>query len=130
MTKNNFLSQLTNLLKKLPEKERVEILQDYVDHFAFGLEEGKTEEEIVKSLGSPSQIAKEIRANYHIDQVNTSTSIGNILRATWAVIGLGFFNLVIVLGPAIALVSVILDRKSTRLNSSHVAISYAVFCLK
>src|SRR5690625_6645152 len=25
---------------------------------------------------------------------------------------------------------VILDRKSTRLNSSHVAISYAVFCLK
>src|SRR5690625_5881673 len=26
--------------------------------------------------------------------------------------------------------SVLLDRKSTRLNSSHVAISYAVFCLK
>src|SRR5690625_5536808 len=25
--------------------------------------------------------------------------------------------------------AVILDRKSTRLNSSHVAISYAVFCL-
>src|SRR5690625_6996044 len=24
----------------------------------------------------------------------------------------------------------VLDRKSTRLNSSHVAISYAVFCLK
>src|SRR5690625_5884614 len=27
-------------------------------------------------------------------------------------------------------VEVIQDRKSTRLNSSHVAISYAVFCLK
>src|SRR5690625_5481073 len=26
--------------------------------------------------------------------------------------------------------SITLDRKSTRLNSSHVAISYAVFCLK
>src|SRR5690625_6347338 len=26
--------------------------------------------------------------------------------------------------------SVVVDRKSTRLNSSHVAISYAVFCLK
>src|SRR5699024_11667935 len=26
--------------------------------------------------------------------------------------------------------SLILDRKSTRLNSSHVSISYAVFCLK
>ena len=27
-------------------------------------------------------------------------------------------------------VDVVLDRKSTRLNSSHVVISYAVFCLK
>src|SRR5690554_7227721 len=29
-----------------------------------------------------------------------------------------------------ALIMVFLDRKSTRLNSSHVRISYAVFCLK
>src|SRR5699024_11843664 len=28
------------------------------------------------------------------------------------------------------LITTILDRKSTRLNSSHVSISYAVFCLK
>src|SRR5690606_40845976 len=28
------------------------------------------------------------------------------------------------------IVNVLLDRKSTRLNSSHVKISYAVFCLK
>src|SRR5437870_6752579 len=31
------------------------------------------------------------------------------------------------LGPTLVLMR---DRKSTRLNSSHVAISYAVFCLK
>src|SRR5207253_10601558 len=30
----------------------------------------------------------------------------------------------------IAFFPAVLDRKSTRLNSSHVAISYAVFCLK
>src|SRR5207253_10842048 len=30
----------------------------------------------------------------------------------------------------VALWAVVGDRKSTRLNSSHVAISYAVFCLK
>src|SRR5690625_6458284 len=30
----------------------------------------------------------------------------------------------------IAAVHIVTDRKSTRLNSSHVAISYAVFCLK
>src|SRR5690606_41858492 len=33
-------------------------------------------------------------------------------------------------GSAYALAESVLDRKSTRLNSSHVKISYAVFCLK
>src|SRR5690625_5934901 len=43
---------------------------------------------------------------------------------------------VVVVVPLIVLLPLILatlvagDRKSTRLNSSHVAISYAVFCLK
>src|SRR5438874_6531957 len=31
---------------------------------------------------------------------------------------------------SVVLTKVLLDRKSTRLNSSHVEISYAVFCLK
>src|SRR5690349_23722430 len=32
--------------------------------------------------------------------------------------------------PELFVLAVIVDRKSTRLNSSHVEISYAVFCLK
>src|SRR5207249_10852682 len=32
--------------------------------------------------------------------------------------------------PAVRAGDLLLDRKSTRLNSSHVSISYAVFCLK
>src|SRR2546426_1807477 len=32
--------------------------------------------------------------------------------------------------PGVAAVLDLLDRKSTRLNSSHLVISYAVFCLK
>src|SRR5690625_1994848 len=32
--------------------------------------------------------------------------------------------------PLVFLIGVVVDRKRTRLNSSHVAISYAVFCLK
>src|ERR1039457_6415461 len=32
--------------------------------------------------------------------------------------------------PAVANTSSFIDRKSTRLNSSHLVISYAVFCLK
>src|SRR5690625_6615073 len=36
----------------------------------------------------------------------------------------------VVFPPAVVVYDPTLDRKSTRLNSSHVAISYAVFCLK
>src|SRR5437899_8570252 len=32
--------------------------------------------------------------------------------------------------PAVVSTTLIIDRKSTRLNSSHLGISYAVFCLK
>src|SRR5690349_21933338 len=35
-----------------------------------------------------------------------------------------------VLGAALMIGLALVDRKSTRLNSSHVEISYAVFCLK
>src|SRR5690606_41743158 len=45
------------------------------------------------------------------------------LRTLWIMI------LLAVLGMGIARYA-LLDRKSTRLNSSHVKISYAVFCLK
>src|SRR5699024_11387521 len=41
----------------------------------------------------------------------------------------GFFQVVIV-PYGVLVISYIADRKSTRLNSSHVSISYAVFCLK
>src|SRR5699024_11895845 len=48
----------------------------------------------------------------------TMTSLEETFNISW-----------VMLIPA-AIVIVLLDRKSTRLNSSHVSISYAVFCLK
>ena len=76
MNKEAFLKVLNKKIKKLPKEDREDILQDYEDHFLFGLEEGKTEEEIVKALGSPSQIAKEILANHHLDEVSKSMTAG------------------------------------------------------
>src|SRR5690625_6552786 len=37
---------------------------------------------------------------------------------------------IVILITTFIVTTLMLDRKSTRLNSSHVAISYAVFCLK
>jgi uncharacterized membrane protein len=107
MSKAAFLKELSTSLAKLPAEERLDILQDYEEHFANGLADGKTEEEILTSLGTPNQIAKEILASYHLNKTENNTTTGNVFRAVWAVIGLGFFNLVIVLGPFLALVGVL-----------------------
>src|SRR2546426_9229858 len=50
---------------------------------------------------------------------------GEVARMVWVLINTLFFSL-----AAGMLVSAFRDRKSTRLNSSHLVISYAVFCLK
>src|SRR5207249_12315201 len=59
------------------------------------------------------------------------------LRRGPYVASLVFFSLavlskvnVVVMPLFLVLVDMVSDRKSTRLNSSHVSISYAVFCLK
>ncbi|WP_141432116.1 HAAS signaling domain-containing protein [Bacillus sp. 03113] len=108
MTREQFLKQLNSSLNRLSAEERQDILLDYEEHFTIGLEEGKTEKEIADSLGSPNQIAKELLASYHLEKVEATATTGNIFRAIWAVIGLSFFNLVIVLGPFIALAGAII----------------------
>lgn len=107
MNKIKFLSDLERLLRKLPKNEKNDILQDYEEYFSIGIEEGKTESQIVDSLGSPKQLAKELLADYHIEKMETSSSTRNMFRAIWAVIGLGFVNLVIVLGPILVVFSLL-----------------------
>lgn len=109
MNRHEFLKQLQNALNHLPDQERNEILQDFKEHFDIGRSEGKTDEEIAASLGSPHQLAKDIKANYHVEQAKENASTGNVLRATWAVIGLGFLNLVIVLGPLVGIAGIIVS---------------------
>src|SRR5690554_7065825 len=66
--------------------------------------------------------------------------IGRLIEKFIDLVSLSFLNrllgCVIALGTIMVILSIVLnlvlmlDRKSTRLNSSHVRISYAVFCLK
>lgn len=107
MNKATYLSTLESYLQRISEAEKKDIMQDFEEHFTIGLMEGKSEEEIAAALGSPQLIAKELLANYHLEQATTKTSTGNMFRAVWATIGLSFFNLIVVLGPFLALASII-----------------------
>lgn len=107
MNKEQFLRELSGHLRKVSEEERRDILYDYEEHFQFGLEEGKTESEIIKGLGSPKAIAKEMLALYRFDEMKKDPSASNITRAVMAALGLSLLNFIIVLGPLIAIVSFI-----------------------
>ena len=107
MTKYNFLHELERWLSKLPVEDKKEIMQDYEEHFEFALEAGKSDEEVIASLGSPEKIARELLADYHVELARETKGFANALRALFAVAGLGFFNLVFVLTPAIMIGSVI-----------------------
>lgn len=60
MNKQDFLNELNQRLELLDSKERRELLSDYQEHFRNGLEEGKSEEQIVFDLGTPEEIAADI----------------------------------------------------------------------
>jgi uncharacterized membrane protein len=109
MNKNEFLNKLDKSLNNLPYEERKDIIEDFQEHFEIGKTENKSDKEIVSALGSPNQIAKEILANYYLEKIEKTSSTKNIFSAIWAVIGLGFFNLVIVAGPLIAIAAIILS---------------------
>lgn len=97
MNRNEFMSKLQTILGNISPSAKDEIMYDYREHFEIGLEQGKTEEEICIGLGDPKAIARQYRAEYMVKQADTNKSAGNVLRALFAALSLGFFNLIFML---------------------------------
>ena len=109
MNKLDFLEELAVYLRDLSPQEQKEIIQYFEEHFEMGRAEGKTDEEIVRALGSPQQIAKELQSGQEIEQNRTNQSGQSHFRKIGIIIALFFFNLIIILGPSIGIAGVILS---------------------
>ncbi len=107
MNKEQFLTQLKKQLSGIPKKEVDDMLYDYEEHFTSAAAKGKSEEEIVNSLGSVKSIAATIKADYYIDNADGSFKPKDIISAVFAAAALGFFNIVFVLGPFTGIASII-----------------------
>jgi len=62
MNKQEYMEKLYEALSCFDEEIRNEIISDYEEHFAMGLENGKSEEQIVAELGSIEDLVEEIKA--------------------------------------------------------------------
>lgn len=64
MNKEAFLHALEQKLTGLPTEEKEDVLGDLDEYFEEGIRDGKSEEEIAESLGSPTSIAADILSAY------------------------------------------------------------------
>jgi uncharacterized membrane protein len=93
MNKSEFISKLDYSLKGITYEDKKEIIYDYEEHFTVGIQQGKTEEDIARSLGDPKMIAKQFRNDYFIEKAEHNKSAGNLASAISASLGVGFLNL-------------------------------------
>ena len=71
MRKEDFLEILKDYLKNsFSQEEIMDIVRDYEEYFIDGEIEGKTEMDIIASLGSPKEIAKELVAQSSDKNIN------------------------------------------------------------
>lgn len=108
MNKDEYLKELRKLLRKLPKEDREDIISDYEEHFTIGMEKGRTEEEISKALGNPRNVAKQIKADHMVKKAEDKPSVGSIVEAILAIMGLGLFNLIFVAVPVLVVVAIII----------------------
>lgn len=121
MNKEEFLKTLDTAFTDFTWSEKKEIMYDYEEHFRIGLENGKTEGELIAELGEPEDIANQ----YKIDSGNKKiilsepinkqytndyksykenrTTVENVSISAIAVISLLIFNLIFILGPFLGL---------------------------
>lgn len=97
MNRATFLSQLRAGLSGLPADEIEELVADYEAHFAEGVAEGRSEDEVAAALGSPQRLARELRAEAGLRRWETNRNAGNYVGALLALIGLLAFDFVILL---------------------------------
>jgi len=108
MNKKEFLDSLSKYLRSVPREDEQDIISDFEEHFRIGIEEGRTEEELAGSLGDPRLLANQFKASILVARAEKETTAANITRAVFASLGLGFFNLIFVLGPFIALLAILI----------------------
>lgn len=108
MLRDEFISRLEKLLANMPEEDRNDVIYDYHEHIEIAVQNGLDEAKVIESLGTPESIAKQYRVKKYIDRAEATGSTRSAFQAILATLGLGFFNIVFILGPFLAICGVLL----------------------
>jgi uncharacterized membrane protein len=110
MKKTEFLSILHSHLSPLPESDVQDILRDQEEYICDAIRSGRTEENIITSLGDPKAFAANLKAELKLQKAEKTENLPMQLRHTagafFAILTLAPFNLILFFGPFLALVMV------------------------
>ena len=107
MTRQAFLARLREGLRGLPPQAVADIVADYEAHFADGVAEGRSEEEVAAALGNPDRLAREVRAESSLNRWRDERSPSSAAGAVFAVLGLGAIDILFLLPILIGVASTI-----------------------
>jgi len=113
MTKYDFLKKLENELRSLPSNEIQDIIRDQNEYIVEAVNSGRSEAEVVSSLGDPAQLGRTLMAELKINAVNDMSASSSsklnkkslsgdfkkVFQASLALVALTPFNIIFVLGP-------------------------------
>jgi uncharacterized membrane protein len=133
MKQSEFLKELEKALSALPEQDRQEILSEQREHFEAARAEGRTDEEIARGLGEPSQLAQAYRVQARMDRAERAEGLKDqgtqITHAIFALLVLAPVNLIFVLGPYIGLLGVLFGAWALVFSGAVAGLAVAVQAL-
>ncbi len=97
MNRAHFMAQLRDGLSGLHHTDINDILRDYESHFADGLADGRSEDEVAAALGEPSRLARELRAEAGFRRWEENRNAGNFVGVVLALLGLATIDFIILL---------------------------------
>ncbi|MFO1013107.1 MAG: DUF1700 domain-containing protein [Caulobacteraceae bacterium] len=107
MTRDAFISRLRAGLAGLTPQAISDIVSDYEAHFTEGLAAGRTEEAVAQALGDPDRLARELRAEAALGRWEAQRNPSAAAQAVFAVLGLGAFDILVLLPILMTVASVI-----------------------
>jgi uncharacterized membrane protein len=103
MDQKEFILQLKVQLSGMPQSEIDDIVRDQEELIRDGVSAGRTEAAVIEGLGSPIELARNIKASYKIgkaqDEIQLSKQMRGAFGAVGALLVLAPFNIIFVLGP-------------------------------
>lgn len=109
MTKEEYLKNLRDELRGLDEKDVNDIINDQEEFIRDAMSAGRTEVEILRSLGSPKSLADSLKLEYKVKKIDASgstwESYKEILGSGGILIALAPLNFFLLFGPVIAILS-------------------------